>query len=240
MKKKALITGASGDIGCAIVKILQSEYEIYAHTFQKKEFLKEQFQKEISNGMLHVIVADLSVKNGAQILLQKIPSDMDLVIFCAGQEHYGLFVDTSEADYERMMCLHLENPMKITQELLKSMILKRDGNIIFISSIWGQLGASCEVLYSTFKGAQNTFVKALAKEMAPSGIRINAVAPGVVDTRMMNGFTDSECADLMEEIPMGRFAKPIEIAKAIQFLASNDNSYMTGSILTISGGWQIP
>ena len=238
--KKALITGASGEIGTAIVECLRNEYEIYAHTFQKKDFLQTKFASEIQGGSIHIVKADLSISTGVADLLQQIPCVPDLLIYCAGKELYELFTDTSEHEYAKMLKLHVENPMKIVQQMLPSMIAKKYGNIILVSSVWGQVGASCEVLYATCKGAQQAFVKSLAKETAPSGIRVNAVAPGVVDTRMIRDFTEEEQKKLIEEISMGRFAQPNEIAEVIRFLSSDLSSYMTGSVVTVSGGWQIP
>ena len=121
----------------------------------------------------------------------------------------------------------------IAKNTIQHLTLEHDGEC-------GQVGASCEVLYATCKGAQQAFVKSLAKETAPSGIRVNAVAPGVVDTRMIRDFTEEEQKKLIEEIPMGRFAQPNEIAEVIRFLSSDLSSYMTGSVVTVSGGWQIP
>ena len=109
--------------------------------------------------------------------------------------------------------------------------------VVLVSSIWGQTGASCEVIYSTAKGAQISFVKALSKEVAQSGVRINAVAPGAVNTQMMGIFSEDEKIALEEEIPMGRLAKPSEIAETIQFLLSEKASYITGQVLAVNGGW---
>lgn len=237
--KKALVTGASGEIGRAIVQALKNEYEIYAHTFQNPKQLEISFSEEIAKGQVHIVQADLGLKEGANHLLSQMPSEIDLAVLCAGCELYGLFTDTTDEQYEKMMNLHLVNPMKIVQGLLGPMITRKSGNIVWVSSIWGQVGASCEVLYSTVKGAQNTFVKSLAKEMAPSNIRVNAVMPGVVDTRMMQHFTPNERKEMEEEIPMGRFANPSEVASVVYFLSTSNSSYMTGTILPITGGWNV-
>ena len=116
------------------------------------------------------------------------------------------------------------------------MIKKHSGRIINVSSMWGEVGASCEVHYSASKAAVNGFTKALAKELSPSGILVNAVAPGAIDTKMNDNLTDSDKEALCEEIPLGRFGTPEEVAKAIVFLASNGASYITGQILGINGG----
>jgi 3-oxoacyl-[acyl-carrier protein] reductase len=116
------------------------------------------------------------------------------------------------------------------------MISRRSGSIINISSIWGNVGASCEVLYSASKGAINAFTMALGKELAPSNIRVNGIAPGVIDTSMNSNFSDEEISELKEEIPMDRFGRPEEIGKLAVFLASESSSYITSQIITIDGG----
>lgn len=136
-----------------------------------------------------------------------------------------------------MVQLHVSSPFLLTRNLLPAMVSRKAGAIVAISSIWGEAGASCEVLYSMTKGAQNSFVKALAKELAPSGIRVNAVSPGAVKTNMMAGFSKEEEEMIAEDIPMGRLAKPGEVADAVQFLLSEKASYITGQILSVNGGW---
>ncbi|HEU5140488.1 MAG TPA: SDR family oxidoreductase, partial [Bacillales bacterium] len=117
------------------------------------------------------------------------------------------------------------------------MVSNKRGNIIVVSSVWGLVGASTEVLYSTVKGALNSFVKALAKEIAPSGISVNGIAPGAVSTKMLNHLSDQEKIELAEEIPMGRFGEPVEMAELIAFLISGKASYINGEIISINGAW---
>ena len=117
------------------------------------------------------------------------------------------------------------------------MIANKRGNIVVISSIWGLTGASCEVVYSMVKGGQNAFVKALAKELAPSGIRVNAVAPGAIDTDMLRRFSEEELQSIANDIPIGRIGKPDEVAKTVSFLVSDAASYITGQIISVNGGW---
>jgi 3-oxoacyl-[acyl-carrier protein] reductase len=125
----------------------------------------------------------------------------------------------------------------LTKELLPKFLVKGSGNIVVITSIWGQTGAACEVAYSTAKGAQIAFVKALSKEVALNGIRVNAIAPGAVATPMMDGFTQEEVDQIAYEIPMGRLGQPDEIARSVAFLLSDESSYMTGQVLALNGGW---
>jgi 3-oxoacyl-[acyl-carrier protein] reductase len=127
----------------------------------------------------------------------------------------------------------------ITKELLPKFLSKGFGNIIVITSIWGQTGAACEVAYSTVKGAQIAFVKSLSKEVALNGIRVNGIAPGAIKTPMMGGFTKEDIELIEDDIPMGRLGSPAEIAKGVLFLLSEESSYITGQILGINGGWYI-
>jgi 3-oxoacyl-[acyl-carrier protein] reductase len=143
---------------------------------------------------------------------------------------------TDEA-VQDMVQLHVSSPFLLTRNLLPAMIRKKSGAIVAVSSIWGETGASCEVIYSMTKGAQNVFVKALAKELAPSGIRVNAVSPGAVKTRMMGSFSKEEEEMIADEIPMGRLAEAEEVADAVLFLLSAKASYITGQILSVNGGW---
>jgi 3-oxoacyl-[acyl-carrier protein] reductase len=145
--------------------------------------------------------------------------------------------DIKDAEIRQMVQLQITSPYMLSKELIPEMVRKKSGSIIVISSIWGEIGASCEVLYSMVKGGQNTFVKALAKELAPSGIRVNAIAPGAVATDMLQAFSEEDLADLKDEIPLGRIGKPEEIGEAVLFLSSNRASYITGQVLSVNGGW---
>jgi 3-oxoacyl-[acyl-carrier protein] reductase len=238
MKKYALITGASGGIGKAVAKKLASlGFNLYLHFNQNEKSIKElQGELESFGGEYTAIQANLEDPEGYKKICSQIFS-LDAIIYCSGNSHYGLLVDIKQAEVESLMRVHVMNPLMITKELLPKLTKKKSGNIIFISSIWGQTGAACEVAYSTAKGAQISFVKALSKEVALSGVRVNAIAPGVVETAMMSQFTDEDKQLLQYEIPMGRIGLPEEIANGVKFLLSNESSYITGQVLSINGGW---
>lgn len=238
MKKYVLITGASGGIGKETAILLAKKgWNLYLHYHQNKKEIEEiitalmPYQTEMIP-----IQADLSSPQGVEKVLNNI-FHIDAICFISGIAHYGLFVDTSETIMNDMWNIHVHAPMLLTRKLLPKLMRNKTSHIIFVSSIWGQTGASCEVVYSTVKGAQISFVKALSKEVARNGVRVNAVAPGAVKTNMLANFSEYELQELETEIPLGRLAEPIEIAGAIAFLLSKEASYITGQVLAVNGGW---
>ncbi|WP_226528342.1 elongation factor P 5-aminopentanone reductase [Metabacillus niabensis] len=235
MDKYALVTGASGGIGTSIVKkLIEDGYMIYVHYNQNIQAIEE--LKTYSNNIIPV-QADLTIKTGVEALLEQIQMPIEVLVLNSGISLYGLVTDLNDDDIDNMVQLHITSPFKLVQQLIPSMIRKKSGNIIVISSIWGITGASCEVLYSMVKGGQNAYVKALAKELAPSQIRVNAVAPGAVATKMLSHFTEEDIKNLSEEIPLGRLGQPVEIANTVSFLASEKASYITGQVISVNGGW---
>lgn len=240
MKKFILITGASGGIGLAIArKLAQSGYSLYLH-FNKNERAINELLLEIAQygGEYIPIQADLSIKGGYQIIADHIYS-LHGIVHNAGNSHYGMLVDLNEVESEQLIRIHVLTPLLLTKQLLPKLITNGKGNIVAISSIWGQVGSACEVAYSTVKGAQISFVKALSKETALNGIRVNGIAPGAIDTVMLKDFSEDELTLIKEGIPMGRIGKPENIADAVCFLMSEQSSYITGQILAVNGGWHV-
>ena len=160
-----------------------------------------------------------------------------MVIFASGNAEFRLFQETSDELMDQMLNLHVKAPWKITRQVLPTMIQQHFGNIIFITSIWGNVGASYEVVYSSVKGAQNSFVKALAKEVGPSGVSVNAISPGFIDTKMNRLLSEEEKAQVISEIPVNRAGLPSEIAHAVSFLLDEKSRYIQGEILNVNGGW---
>ncbi|WP_409509702.1 elongation factor P 5-aminopentanone reductase [Bacillus spizizenii] len=240
MNKTALITGASGGIGKSISETLAAEgYNLLLHYNTNQNAAADLAEKLRETFGVHAetLQADLSAPEGADKLTSSIVQPVDAIVLNSGRSHFGLITDVDNATVQEMVQLHVASPYMLTRNLLPGMIRNKSGAIVAVSSIWGETGASCEVLYSMAKGAQHSFVKGLAKELAPSGIRVNAVAPGAVDTNMMNQFTLSEKEEIADEIPIGRLARPQEIADATAFLLSEKASYITGQIVSVNGGW---
>ncbi|MBT2573294.1 SDR family oxidoreductase [Bacillus sp. ISL-51] len=240
MNPTALVTGASGGIGQSISETLaKNGYDVLLHYYSNKKsaaVLAERLTAAFGV-RADIIQGDLSSPAGAETLTRLIQKPVDALILNSGKSHFGLITDVTDETARQMVQLHVTSPFILARNLVPGMIRKKSGGIVAIGSVWGETGASCEVLYSMVKGAQHSFVKALAKELAPSGIRVNAVAPGAVDTKMLDQFTADEKEALAEEIPAGRLAEPKEIAEAAAFLLSDKASYITGHILSVNGGW---
>lgn len=240
MTKVCLITGASGGIGAAIAyKMAAQGFSLYLHFNRNEEKAREvAFYCETEFGVkTKLLQADLSKKNSVERLLNGIEEDVDVLIHNSGNSYYGLITDMEDTEIEEMTQLHLISPMLLTKKLLPKMVNKKSGSIIVVSSIWGLTGAACEVVYSTVKGGLNSFVKALAKEVAPSNIRVNGVAPGAIATKMMDNFNCDDQALLCEEIPFGRLGEASEVANVVSFLSSREASYISGQIISVNGAW---
>ena len=238
MKKFALVTGASGAIGKAISTKLAAEgYSLYLH-FNKNEKGMEELVGQIQQfgGEYIPIQADLASKTGYLNLAANIFS-IDAIVHNAGNALYGLLEDLKEAEAEELIQIHLTSPMMLTKKLIPKLRQKERGSIVLVSSIWGQTGASYEVAYSAVKGAQIAFAKALSKELASSGIRVNAVAPGAIQTPMVEDFSQDEIEAIIDDIPSGRLGKAEEVADSVEFLLSDKSSYINGQVLAVNGGW---
>jgi len=233
--KTALITGGSGGIGEAICRQLAADgfkiYVNFAHSREKAERIAE----EIGGA---AICFDVSDNNEVISAISGIGT-VDLLINNAGVSEIGLFTDISEKSAQKILNINLKGSMNCARAVLPEMIRRKSGNIINISSMWGQCGASCEVDYSASKAGVIGFTKALAKEVAPSGIRVNCVAPGFIITEMNSHFSEEDLKLIKEDIPLGIFGQPRHIADAVSFLASDRSEYITGQILAVNGGMVI-
>jgi len=235
MQKNVLILGASGGIGSAISKGLADDgYSLLLHYNRNKEAMKQLVTEIDEERILQIVQADLTMSSSVHKLCDEIVFPVDAIIYVSGMAHFGLFHDTSEDEMDAMLHLHVKAPWLVTKYFLPEMIRKQTGKIIFITSIWGHVGASNEVVYSSVKGAQNSFIKALAKEVGPSGISVNAVSPGFIDTKM-NEHIEKE--SIISQIPLHRAGLTSEVAHTVSFLMDKKANYIQGEIINISGGW---
>lgn len=234
--KTAVITGSSRGIGKAIAEeFAKNGYHIIINASKSADELNDTYNEFISKGYsCEAVLADVSIYEECEKLFNK---DTDVLINNAGISHIGLFTDMTPESWKHLIDINLLSAFNCSHIALKSMIRNHSGNIINISSIWGERGASCEVVYSASKGGINSFTKALAKEVGLSGIRVNAISCGVIDTKMNSCFDEEEKAALCDEISLARFGKTEEIAKLAYFLAEDRTSgYINGQIITVDGG----
>ncbi|MFC7372237.1 elongation factor P 5-aminopentanone reductase [Fictibacillus iocasae] len=240
MTSTALITGSSGGIGKAIaIKLAPSYKTLFLHYCSSKDQaveLAEELTRTTGTACIPVY-ADLSSSTGIEELISQTGRSIDALILNSGSSHYGLFQDMKEDEFHKMLALNLTSPMLLTKQFIPYMLSQKRGTVIAISSVWGENGASCEAVYSAAKGGMNTFIRSIAKELGPNGIRANAVAPGAVDTAMMLDFTEEDITELKDSIPAGRLGRPEEIADAVHFLSGESSSYINGHILAVNGAW---
>jgi 3-oxoacyl-[acyl-carrier protein] reductase len=241
--KTILITGASHGIGKAIAARFGAEgFRLVLNCRQDVAVLEEYGQWLRQTYGAEVLTVPADVGDHAQVcdMFRKATEafgGVDVLINNAGISHIGLLSELSIGEWNRILATNLTSVYSCCHEALPYMIHEKSGCIINISSVWGLAGASCEVAYSASKGGVNSFTKALAKELAPSNIAVHAIACGVIDTRMNGCFDRDELEALTEEIPMGRFGTPREVAD-LAWQLCNSPSYLTGQILTLDGGWQ--
>ena len=240
--KTAIITGGARGIGKAIVEKLASDgYNIILNYLHSQEQAKEIKKQLGSRGCkIEIYGADVSRREEAKKLV-KFAKDtygtVDILINNAGIDQWKLFCDITDEDWNYVISNNLTSVFYMTQEALKYMIPNKSGCIINISSIWGMTGASCEVAYSVSKAGMDGLTKSLAKELAPSNIRVNSVAPGIINTEMNKGLSKEEIEEIKSQIPLGKIGKPEDIAKCVSWLIEDE--YTTGQIISPNGGWVI-
>lgn len=242
VNKVVVVTGGSRGIGAQIVKTLANEnYKVILNYNNSKEQAEKIQQELLEQGNeIEIIKADVSKREETEKLIQFAINKfnkIDVLINNAGISQEGLFTDVTEEEWQKIINTNLNSVFYCNQQALKYMILEQQGCIINISSIWGETGASCEVAYSTTKAAINGMTKALAKEVGPSNIRVNAIAPGIIDTDMNRNLTNEELEPIKEQIPLNKIGKALDIAKCVKWLIEDE--YTTGQIISINGGWYI-
>lgn len=239
--KTALITGASRGIGREIaLTFARQGYHLAIVCKTNIEDLQKVAQDcEVYGTICHIYQGDV----GNPDFVRKLATDilthfghLDVLVNNAGVSYIGLLTDMSYSDWQNIIQTNLSSLFNTCHEFVPVMVHEKQGHIINISSIWGNVGASCEVAYSASKGGVNSFTKALAKELAPSGISVNAVSCGAIDTNMNAFLSPEERTGIEEEIPAGRFGTTKEVAELVYSIATS-STYLTGQIITLDGGW---
>lgn len=238
----AVVTGASKGIGAGIaLELAKRGANVVINYKSDREGAAEVLGSiRDAGGIAGVAYADISKYEDAAGLISfavETFGRIDILVNNAGISKTGLFIDMAEEDFDDVMDVNLKGVYNCCHNALKFMLPQKSGSIVNISSIWGEAGASCEVLYSAAKGGVNSFTKALSKELAPSGIRVNAVSPGVIETRMNSFLSEDEREVLECEIPMGYFGKCSQVAKVVAFLCLDDSNYVTGQVIKVDGGF---
>ncbi len=231
--KKALITGASRGIGRAIAKALAEDgFEVYIN-YLHSEAAALTLAAETGGVAVRADVAD---PEQVRRMYDEI-GGVNVLVCNAGVSEYGLFTDTDFARWRRVFAVNVDGVYHCIQGALPAMLREKSGSIINISSVWGLHGASCEAAYSASKSAVIGLTRALSKELGPSGIRVNCIAPGVVETDMMADFSAEDRARLCEETPLCRLGQPVDVAQLAAFLASDRSAFITGQVFGVDGGF---
>ncbi|MDF2541044.1 MAG: short-chain dehydrogenase/reductase [Herbinix sp.] len=240
-KRTVLVTGSSRGIGKAIaVKFAKKGYNVIINcAHHEDQLLKTKAEIESYQVSCHAFLGDIGHYETARELfsqIKKLYGSVDVLVNNAGISYLGLITDMTPSDWNTLITTNLTSVFNCCHLAIPDMVSHKYGKIINISSVWGNVGASCEVAYSASKGGMNAFTKALAKELAPSNIQVNAVACGAIDTEMNHFLQDDELLQLIEDIPAGRLGKAEEVADLVYHLA-HKNEYLTGQIIGLDGGW---
>lgn len=239
MKKVALVTGGARGIGQAVSRLLAEDGYFVAVNYLHSKEAATSLARELS-GM--AVCADVSDEEQVSEMFLKIREEAGCVeLLCnnAGISSCGLFQEITPELWRRVFAVNVDGVYHCCRLALPEMIRRKEGCIINISSVWGQVGASCETAYSASKAAVIGLTKALAKETGPSGVRVNCIAPGCIMTDMLSGFSEDDLAALKSDTPLGRLGTVSEVAEAVRFLASPRSGFITGQVLGVNGGFVI-
>ena len=242
--KTVLITGASGGIGQAMaMAFAQAGYAVAVHCHSQKQAAQKLKDRVLALGQdCEVFCADLTKRGDADTLCREVLARfgrVDVLVNNAGAAEEILFSDVEEEHWDYILDCNLKSAYRMIHGLLPAFYRQQGGVILNVSSVWGQVGAACEAVYSAAKAGLIGLTKALAKEVGPSGIRVNCVAPGVIDTEMNQQLDEQALAQLREETPLGIIGSCDQVAKTILFLASQDAGFITGQVISVDGGMSI-
>lgn len=242
VNKVVIVTGGAKGIGAEIVRLLANEKYNVVLNYNSSEKEAKKIKSELHDKGIEIEIfkADVSKRNEVKNLIQFTINSfkrLDVLVNNAGICQEKLFTDITDDEWNNVIQIDLNSVFYCTQESLKYMINKKEGCIINISSIWGETGGSCEVAYSTAKAAINGMTKALAKEVGPSNIRVNSIAPGIIDTNMNKKLSEQELEQIKDEIPLNKIGKTSDIARCVKWLIEDE--YTTGQIISVNGGWYI-
>lgn len=241
MRKIALITGGSRGIGAACVRLFARNGYAVVFLANRSVERAQTLTEELRAQGLDVSWRRCDVSDGTQAAaviaeILRTYRHIDALVNCAGVAHTGLFTDMTDAEWDALFAVNVRGVFSVTKAVLPGMISRKWGCVVNVSSMWGEVGASCEVAYSATKAAIIGMTKALAKEVGPSGVRVNCVTPGVIDTDMNARLTQEDRAALAEETPLMRIGTAEEVAQTICYLCSEGASFITGQVLGVSGG----
>ena len=242
MEKVVIVTGASRGIGREIAKSLAKKGLKVIANYNKSEEAAKDLKKELEQEKIEIdiVKADVSKREEAK-KLAKYALDkygkIDILINNAGISEYKLFTDETDEDWNKIINTNLYSAFAMSQEVIPNMVHNKNGLIINMSSAWGVVGGSLEVIYSVSKAGLDGLTKALAKELGPSNIRVNSIAPGMIYTKMNSKFSKEEIEEIKEEIPLGTIGEPEDISKCVEWLI--EDKYTTGQVISINGGWII-
>ena len=228
-----IITGGSRGIGAAAVELFAARGDQVYFLYEKDH---EAAQKVAQKTGATAICCDVADSTAVKAAFRQIP-DVDVLVCNAGIVHYGLMSMMEEADWDRIFAVNVKGIYNCVNAAMPAFLSKHSGSVITVSSMWGQVGASCEAAYSATKGAVIALTKALAKELGPSGIRVNCVAPGVILTDMCGNVAPEILEEMAEDACVGRNGTPEDVAKAMAYLADAD--FITGHVLSVNGGYVI-
>ena len=239
MNKTVFITGGSKGIGAEAVRQFSRLGYKVAFTYLNSLKNAEKIAQETGAMPILCDVSSSSSVNNAILEAKNALGDIDILINNAGIDEFSLFTDITDEMWEKMISTNLSSAFYASRAVLPSMISKKDGVIINISSMWGEVGASCEVHYSVSKAGLIGLTKALAKEVGPSGIRVNCITPGVIDTDMNKNLSKEDLEQLKTDTPLGKIGKPEDVVNTILFLCSEASTFITGQVFGVNGGYII-